>query len=400
MYFSALNIVIFCINPVLSLLFNLYLYFKRETNIISTLIISLSIALIFSYFPILYDVSSNFFVVNYSESGAFLSFYNYIPFYLSSSFGVQYISVVYTYTAFIIFSWFFIFHMISTGIEDEFYGYAFFYFIFMIIFRDIMDLNRIYLSFSILSLYVYLSFMRKDKIYHYFLVLLSLIIHPASLVVVFIYFISSYINRKIFIALYFISVVFAISGAEVWFDIALFLKNILLEYIHIELDYFSVNTKWGGGELSLKELISRSILFLLFSFIYYQGLISIKDNNNFIKFVLLMICFSISLLPFRTLFERYSIVVLLFSPIILFFFNRQKIIIIAVVFVLLMRFLFVNFYWRSEIFTSEYFYVLPNQDKKINMLLKPFYQPTALLLLFKINGYSDEYIKAESLRGK
>ena len=64
------------------------------------------------------------------------------------------------------------------------------------------------------------------------------------------------------------------------------------------------------------------------------------------------------------------------------------------------RFLIYNILIYGAIYTSRYNSVLPNEEKKIEMSMKPIFYPTILLLNIGEYGYSNQYIKDNSLRGK
>ena len=109
------------------------------------------------------------------------------------------------------------------------------------------------------------------------------------------------------------------------------------------------------------------------------------------------------LLSFHTLYNRFSIALFLLSAFVIYMSilqnKRNDYILILILILIILRFFFVNFIWYGTVFTTEYNHVLPNHTKKIDMLYKPLYFPTPILLDVETYGYSNTYIYNESMRG-
>ncbi len=415
---NVLQVLVFLVNPFLCFLISLYYSFKTKKNI-HIIVLSLSLALIFCYFPLMYDTSSNYYQTYFAAyNGAELQdirLYNAIALYLNMSFGIQFMAVIFLFTTFIFLIWFTIFkHYRNLAKTKEMICYMAIFSFSSIIFRGVMDLNRFYLATSILLLLAYISEINKEKniqssaLLLVFLGILAFSIHSATAVFFIVYFLAKKkIHMKLLSMLPFISLFIGFFSDTI---LSILLNTPLLEnipFFQSALSYTDTSSQWGSGYKRQIDyiLLSKLIEVFLMFLIYYKGLTLLKlDRDNvFIQFSLLLMCFILFCISYFSIYERYSLAFFLFSSFIVYksilFKKRNDLLLSLIIIGFIVRFIFINIVWYGMIFTTAYAEVLPNQNKKIEMALKPFIYPTILLLYIENTGYSDIYIQNESLRG-
>ena len=408
---SSFNqIISFLVNPFIGFLSSLY-YLRKINTQVNLYIFALSLGLIFIYFPIMYDTSVNFY---YTESAIYQNInfdiwhlYQKVYVYTSKFLTYSFMSLIYFYIVIILFIWTKIFehykNMASTKAQVS---AMFLFFIFSILYRNIMDLNRFSLAASLSLFVLYLININKEKINYKaaFLAILSIFIHPAVIVVYFIYVISISIKSiKIYQIIFVTSLGIGFLGQSI---IDMFSSHLSVFAVFEKADnYTRTGYAFGTGSMNIDQIIIRGIQIPLTILIFFKGidLLKNKDTSLNIRVTLLLASVSVALMSFITLYERYTIVFLLFSTFIMYrsllSFKLDKVLkLILLLFFL--RFILFNFVVYGRIFTSYYNPVLPDESKKIEMVLKPFYMPTILLLNINNYGYSNAYIQAESQRGK
>lgn len=410
------QLFLFLINPLLGLSYSFILMLRKSSNF-SPIIIASSISLIFVYLPLMYDTSSNYYRTYLITYRQFYEpkVYNLIAYYLNYYFDVQYMTVVLIYTIFILFIWFSIFNyfkkitILST--QDYYFMLAFVFLI--VIYRNIMDLNRFYLAISIILFLLYYIEKNKNinKLLFFTISSMAVIIHPGTIPLVLLLYIVYFINLSymFFLLLPFVSLVFALFSYQILDFIMNQFASLFFSPHTLALyqNYASVNSQWGAGHIRKALIYIRYIEVFLMLLFYYIGLKLLKENIDTsigIKFTLIFFPIVIVVLPFLTMYERYSIAFFVFSSFIFYHYIVQKkyksFVALTVISLLLVRFLFINLFLYGNIFTSEYNNIILDENKKIELMLKPLYYPTPLLLWIEVNGYSDEVIAKISVRGK
>ena len=409
---GILQFILFLINPFLGLLSSLYYMFKKSSSF-NALSAALSLSLIFIYLPIMYDSSSRFYLYYYQQKSLFLDvdLYNKIIIFLHQLFNVQYMSVIYLYTVFIVYMGFFIFKYYK-GYADSNKTIILMciYLISSILYRNIMDLERFYLGVSIILFTLFLIENKIKKINFILITIISLLavsIHSGVFLVIVLFLIARVnFNLKILKILPILAFIFASNS---FYYLSLLLELPIFSFVdsqtmHLIQSYIDPNSIWGSKDVRFSLIILRYIEVFLLILIYYKGVELLKNQNTLgIKITLLLAIVVIIFLPYVTLYERYSTTFYIFSIFIVYphiLEKRNNLFIYLVLFLFILRSLFVNYHIYGIIFTKEYNDILPNEDKKIEMILKPFYYPTPILLWIEENGYSDAYIKRESTRGK
>lgn len=422
MYFNkyiAFQLLILFINPILSFFTSIYFIIKVNKKF-SPIIISISIALFFIYLPILYDTSSNYYLIkmftfrNLFDISSY-TIYNQYIYKAEKFFDLQYMTIIFIITSFILFIWFkFLAHYKEkTTTQIQLYYIIIFAFS-SLIYRNILDLNRFYLAISFFLFILYLLETKlnklKNRIIITILMFLSVMIHPSTILIVFLYFLCYKIkNLNFYIILPFIFIILSLFANNL-VEIILNIIPTISESVTILLGRASDYTggeRWGSDNgLGGFRYILRAIEISLMLLLHYQAINLLKlkiGNHIIIKLIIFTMSISIFFLSFHTLFERYSIAYFLFASYIVYtsVINNIKIFNIKLILLLfLARFLTFNFLIYGILFTSSYNDVLPDESAKIDMIIKPIIYPTILLLDIKENGYSDEYIEMKSLRGK
>lgn len=416
---NILQTLTFLINPFLSLLMSIYYSFKNKYSV-NIWILSLSVALIFIYFPLLYDTSSNYYATFYAAYHQTelqdIRLYNAIALYLNTFFGIQFITSVFLFTTFILFVWFSIFkYYKNLTNSNKMIVYMGVFAFSSIIFRNIMDLNRFYFANSLLLFFIFIIETKKKEnltLTNIFILLifgfLSYLIHPSSLLLLFVYIVA--INTrsiKLFVLLPLVSLSFGYFSNQLLLTLLDLPVISSLTFVELLRGYVDISNKWGANfKIQGYVLLSRIIDGFLMFLIYYKGisLLKLNINDTLVKTTLLLMGVVLFILSYYSLYERYSIVFFLFSSFIVYksilLKKRNDLLLNLIIFGFIIRFVFINFVWYGVVFTDAYRDVLPNQQKKIEMAFKPFYYPTLILLNVENVGYSDLYIQQESLRGR
>lgn len=390
---NLVGVLFFLINPLLSLFYSLVFFVKKQECI---LVLSLSISLIFIYQPLMYDTSSNFFSYLNNET---TNLYNLIPRELKNNLNIDYYYSIFLYTTLIFYCWFKTVKYLSKDIVNKKnLNLLITASIILIIYRDIMDLNRFYLS-IILSFYY--IFYIKDKyislkyITLLFFIIISFALHSFSIIIFFSYFISKIVNRENIYILFLFSCFFI---GIIWSSLSQELLFSILRYsgLNISNAYFG-DGGWGRNDYSdstlLRKILESSIVLslALFSLIYKR-----RNNDNNVNLIIFLCGLCLLFFSFKTLFER-TFIALCICSIYLFSLNfKNGILKYSILILLLFRFLIINFVRYGDVFLDGHTDVLPNTENKTTLQIKPLYYPS-LFLLDIDNGYSDNFIIQNSI---
>ncbi|WP_417119347.1 EpsG family protein [Proteus terrae] len=398
--YNILNILSFFINPVLSLLFSIILLINKKK--VSIILLSLSISLILVYQPLMYDTSSNFYLYYYQKGD---SLYNLIAQFLHNLYGLDYYHIIFFYTFIIIYTWFkpILFH-INRSSNNKIYFLIILLSIASLSYRNIMDLNRTMLSISISFYYIfYINYKHKDNLLNFILFsIISLLIHPVSIIIYIFLLLSKkiksinmyilYILFCFFIGLFFSSVIKNISSVTSSYD----------NYIFNTISYYLNSEKWGEINYTFNFLLRKIIELTICLLTIYISFKEKKKNNNQNNFLynLIILISGICLLfmDFKTFFERIFLILNLFYISLYFYKKSLNITDIILSILIIIYFFSINFIVYGKVFNTEYNEIIPNNESRFSIQIKPFYYPTIYLLNID-NGYSDEYISTHSTWG-
>ncbi|NIH23978.1 hypothetical protein HBM99_16750 [Providencia heimbachae] len=395
-YYNLFGILLFFINPLLSLFYTLFYFIKKRNCIFG---LSLSLSLIFIYQPLMYDTSANFFTLLQRED---FNLYLFIPRELKLNFNIDYYYSIFFYTFIIFYCWFKTISHLTKGINNKVtLNILLTLSISSIIYRDIMDLNRFYLSISIAFYYVYYikNVYNKFPIFYFFcFLLLCFSIHTFSMVIFFAFFISHFINKNHIYIIYIVSCFFigVISDSLM----KIIISNVDLINLRIPSAYLS-DGGWGHNEYSENTLLRKVLeCFIVFNLALIGMLYKLKNKNKHeninINLIVIFCGLCFLFFSFKTLFERSFITLSVFS-IFLFSLNIKNGFLKYLLLVLfLFRFIIINFVRYGSVFTNGHTDVLPDYSSKFDIQLKPLYVPTIFLLDLD-NGYSDKFIQNNSI---
>lgn len=398
--YNILNILSFFINPVLSLIFSIILLINKKK--VSIILLSLSISLILVYQPLMYDTSSNFYLYYYQKGD---SLYNLIAQFFHNLYGLDYYHIIFFYTFIIIYTWFkpILFH-INRSSNNKIYFLIILLSIASLSYRNIMDLNRTMLSISISFYYIfYINYKHKDNLLNFILFsIISLLIHPVSIIIYIFLLLSKkikninmyilYILFCFFIGLFFSSVIKNFSSITSSYD----------NYIFNTISYYLNSEKWGEINYTFNFLLRKIIELTICLLTIYISFKEKKKNNNQNNFLynLIILISGICLLfmDFKTFFERIFLILNLFYISLYFYKKSLNITDIILSILIIVYFFAINFIVYGKVFNTEYNEIIPNNESRFSIQIKPFYYPTIYLLNID-NGYSDEYISTHSTWG-
>lgn len=383
----------FLINPVFSFFLSFigFIFKKKEV-----FILSISISLIFAYQPLMYDASSIYFGMEYYGAD---NFYISVISFLKKYTLFDYYFVVFIFLVIIFYIWFRVAISLRQKVDEKkdfLYVLAVF---FLIIYRDIMDLNRFYLSLS-LSLYCFYYLMdrypNKKAILFALIGIICIAIHKFVFVIYFLYIISVLINSRKFYLFFLILSIIMGCFSHSFLNILGSVLNVV--GVHIPSAYVGEGG-WGENEYFGTTLLRKILEFLIaFSIAIYALKLKKNSMDEKLNFLILIASLFMLCISYKTLAERTIIITCVFS---IYLFTKQKnsIYILIITLLLFLRFFSINFLKYGYVFSSEFNEILYDPVSKVELQIKPFYYPTILLLDFK-NGYSDEYIEENAIWGR
>ncbi|MEQ1271222.1 EpsG family protein, partial [Acinetobacter soli] len=229
---------------------------------------------------------------------------------------------------------------------------------------------------------------------------LAVWIHNSSLIVVALYLVSlKALNYRLNFIILILSLILGVFIPSL---IGAFEKAISsIPFIGQSVSYYIYGSDFGVQEFTTGTLLKK---LLNCSFVFLTSLLAIfllKKNpeDRILQFIILLGAVELFFLSFVTFFERLNLAFNFIYIYILFrkIPNNFKILISGMVF---FRSAAVYILLYFPIFFGSYTDVLIDTYQKNQMIMKPFSQATPWLLDIKNNGYSDEFIRKNSIWGK
>ncbi|MBV6768625.1 EpsG family protein [Acinetobacter baumannii] len=392
--YNVLNSVLFFINPFLGFFSSLYDLVRSKD---SSLFFSLSLALICIYFPIMYDTSANFFSIDDARFVGISEPYLYIPFYLREKFGIDFYYFLFLNVVFVIYTWSKIALKFFSKTPSKYSAIYILVFVLLTFnYRDLMDINRSIFAYSLFFYYVFLI-KNKNLLNFFFFSFFAVMFHNSSLIVIALYLLSNVkfgyrLNLMCLLSSLMIGVVlsnYIASFESLISKIPLFGSSISF-YLYSEkfgVQVFTVGTL-------LKKILNCCLVVL--SCLYAIFEIKKRGNDQILQLIIFVGCIELIFLGFVTFFERVN---LAFNFVFLYLFVKeinffQK---ISLAFLVAFRSLCLYIFIYFPIFFGDYSAVMVNNSYKNEMMLKPLYYPTFFLLDIHNNGYSDNFISANSI---
>lgn len=383
-----------CISPFFCFITSFYFIFKRK--VFSVFALSLSITMMFIFYPLMYDTIANFNVYYGNVVTDFTQISNdlYINLatILKDKFGLGFI-YFYAIGVFVIFNIKLKILNIGLNNKSSIQAYYIYLFIFVcsIYYRDIADLNRTYLSLSLSLFGIYFIFIRDrvNILLGCFFLFLSVGIHSFGFIVIFLILISKNVNVKryqLFIIL--LSVLFCFFSKSIFLFIA----------DHVDffkpLRFYITSETWGRNTLTIDKIFLKVLdVAIMATCIFY-----FKNNTNNIIYKMLYFIFIIAICVFfyQTFFERITVLFYIFLPLLFTLQSKLNIkILIFLVGLILVRFLFYNFFLYGHAFYNSD--IVLNKNDINGNILKSFYYPS--IMYFYDIGNSDVYINSHYFWG-
>ena len=395
---NVINFTLFFINPVLGFLGSLSAFLRNKN---ACLTFSLSSALILIYFPIMWDTAVNFYGAYYGGTNGWLYPYTFVPAYFMEKFGVDFYFFIFFSVFFIIYTWSKIVY--DTFLELDIKNKTIISVIFLLFvfnYSDIMDIIRTALSFSIFFYYVLLV-KNKNLPNFLFFLLFSIWMHAAASILFLLYFVSklNFFSRKLNLTFLFLSLILGLLLPFFGDFFSSFIKSIPL--IGDKIFLFMFGSIWGAIEYSASSIL---IKFFKVFFVFFICLITIlnmyKDPVRKHQYqLMLLIGFSFLLFSgFVTLSERLN---LAFSFIFLIFLRLNVTSLYAKIAISFVLFRTIGSYLLvySTVFFGNHDIYYDN-EKKSEIMMKPFYYPTIILMDVRDYGNSDRFLFDNITRGK
>lgn len=385
MNYKLFGVLSILVNPVLGAVVNIFLIFLRKK--ISYYFISFSIVLIYSYFPILWDVRNNYYEI-YVFQGQGFNLYTQLIYFITSTLKVSYISVIFFISVLIacIYA-----HVYSSFLEMKRFKGSFFTFLvlFILFLMNLGYLNTFGLQKTALSVaFFILGYQSTQSMIKNIFFIISILIHPFSFILV----VAKYISGIV------LSSKFTLLIVWLCLSISIYFVPLLLDFVisisglsSKAMFYFeSQNNRFSSEVVASFVWGLRVGIVLLVSWLFF--LEGKKNKNIDINFILVLSAFLL-LLSFQEIFlERlyyaFSIVVvyILITNVI----TKKRFLLIG--FFLILNFSIHEAYTYNIIFSDKY-EVISNKEAVVSMTAKLFYLPTPALLMFKHFGYSNDYIE-------
>lgn len=377
------------INPVLCLIGNLISIIRgKRPSYFSSLI---SIVIILSYFPLLWDVRSNFYRVFYfPEDG--LNFYTSIISFLSDNIGLPFIAVILLYSVIIV-------TIYVTLLKDDLFEIqknrslpnfliTLLLFSFLFEYRELFDLQKTTLSIA----FFILSIETKNFIFKNIFLILSVLFHPLMIMLPIFGIISSkfIISYKVHIIIFVISLILGTTMPTYVID---FVSN-YFEFSPSIVNYLLMNeSKFSSENIEfiirlLKILSSISIFIVFFHFLKTTANYQLKKYSNLILLIAsLSVLMSFNDIALERLYLALSILVIFVS--IKFRINLKY---LSIIYVLIAVNILIHGVHTLHVIFSNSYEVFVNPSPKLDIFLRVFYYPTFFLLDFGDFGQSNEYI--------
>jgi hypothetical protein len=389
-----LQLLLFGISPIAGALSSAFFSMNKK---LSPFVIAVSVALIFVYMPLMYDVSASFFAYFDYQSGNIVSqlhSINILAGVLVKTLGLDYFYTVFLVCSISLYFWFSVYTIILKNTTSNLLPVTlFFLFLSLLSYKELMDLNRSFFAYST-AMYSIFMFHKGEcgKLKFRTLLIISFLIHPSSFIIIFAYFIAKYIpfSRGICLIGLLVSL-----GVGMKFELFL---SVILPFIPAGtfLQTYMSNSQWGivtGFEMGKLILFAVQSLLLISALLFVMT----KPNDRLAKTFFLIVIMFLVFIKFRVFGERFFLAATICIPFAIHSiqkFNGKLLVLIMCAFI---KFFSYNIYIFGYIFSDDFNYVVKNVKKRENMMLKPLYMPTVILINIKYFGYSNEFIFRESI---
>lgn len=379
-------------NPFLGIIASLISLIMRRS--IALYPFAFSLALIYMYMPMLWDVKNNFYrIALRPEDG--LNLFTWPIYIIREFFGVSYIFGVLCFTLIQFFIWVEIFEKRLANIGQQksllYYCISLMLVLTLFEYRLNIDLQRTALSVSLLLL----AIKQNTKYKIIILLIASVIMHQFILIILLMFVLNKILSNYVIKIIFPIGLVLAIffeGGIFKGLFLELFLvPEIALVYLKSEQIRFS--NPMVSTMILILRLLSISVIFYIF---YGLKNIAINRKDYAVTLcleLLLGACLAAIFLSFNDVFlERlyFTVSVMAIYLCVSLRIEIKKLIIVSVT--VLANVFIHGIFTLNVVFSDKYIDVIQNSVAKISITQRVLYLPTIALLQFGFFGQSDEYI--------
>lgn len=391
---QVIQFLLFLISPILGLISSLGF---SVNNRVSPIVLSLSLALICIYMPLMYDVSASFFAYSDFQSGHIvkqLHSINIVAGFFDSYLGLDYFYLVFIVCVGSLYFWFKVYSIISIDKKSNVLSFTLMaIFCFLLSYKELMDLNRSFFSYSMTMFAIFLH--EKCTVSRFrtkFLFIGAVLIHPSSLVILLSYYLSKHVSLT---KLKCISLLIVAMVTGMLFE---FVLVRLLPFVPAGtfLQTYLSNSQWGitagfdSGKLML--FLVQSAVLISALYVAYENM-----NDRLVKTFFFVVLAFVIFIKFRVFGERFFLAAVICIPFVLSRVKKVNAPLLLLLFFAVLKSFTYNIYVFGYIFGQDFNYVIKDSYRRESMMLKPMYNPTLFLLNIKDFGYSNSFIEEESV---
>ncbi|MBT0721223.1 hypothetical protein HGT70_07980 [Rosenbergiella collisarenosi] len=393
---TLLSFIFLMINPFLCLCYNLKNIINNKLQVFT---FSFSLALIFSYLPIMFDTSSNFFVYFYNTQKDIFDIYTYLPIIFKGD-RFNYIFFIFLTIFITIYSWTKICINNFSGNEKKSITVLLCVLFCSFHYRDLMDLNRNICAYALVFIYIFYlkERFKYSRVLLPIFVVLTFYIHLSVMVLWFFYFISKAVKFKTKLS-YLILIASAVLGVLLPTLMGLMqsLLSMLPGPIGSRIFFYIYGSEFGVQTFSTGQALQKVLNFVV---ILSSGFYLIKINKDKLdkftrernSFCFMVICLTLIVLMYMTLFERLNLATnFIYGYLILRFYDSKYLLSKLIVFMIVFRSFVINFIVYLPLIAYQNAGVFNDSTDILGFALKTTYDNTIYLLDFD-NGYSDDYL--------
>lgn len=375
----------FFFSPVLNIASCIVMLLNRVR--VSYLSLSFSIALVYMYFPLLWDVKNNFYRINIRPEDG-LNFYTYLIYALINYFGLPFYVAFFLLTALLVSI---VAILLGKEVDDIRTSKSYFYFaitlaLYFSIFeyRQVVDLQK-----TTLALVVFLLFFHVNNSWHkVFLLFLSVFVHPFVLLLICCgIFVRYFHSRYLYIFFLMASLLFGMFFYESAITVIAKAQSIFPERV---VGYMLAEPSRFSSQLVAYFVKYLRVLTLLVIACIFLGCQYFEEYSA--RFVVFVCCLAM-LFSFNEVFlERLYLAAVVIA---IYFSIKIRIDVkhlFVVAFFILVNSSIHGFYTMKVVFSDSHYPVVQSHDGKVDIFERIFYYPTVVLFCMDSLGYSDRFI--------
>jgi hypothetical protein len=392
---AIFNFIVAMVMPVFGVVASVLFIINRR--IPSWIAFAMSVSLIYSYMPILWDVRNNFFLVHLFRENIGLNFYVRVIDLLESYIGLQYIFVLFLFGVLIIY----IFgRVIGEGIFEHHRSDKVYFFIGMVMlfmtleYRSIFDLQKTTLALAFFLLAVNC----ENKIYQYALSMLAILVHPLVLLIVILFWFAK-VGRRFSLQIWGGVILVGLILAVVLTPDNLTTLGLASGAVPEKIAYYFTNKESRFSTKAVSNIVWVLRIFACLT-ITVACIIQMKNSKNdresrLLRFLAYLAIATISLSRNDVFVERYFIALVIFSAYVISKIRFRKNLAAFIMIPIMANVLLHGIYTIMLVHGESYKIIMTSYERK-DMSLRGGYYPTVLLLDYARIGYSDDLIMSRA----